>query len=88
MLTPRSRADFLPTPPWVVSAPYNDQFGRGYLLSLSAPLAAPNGKLIGVTGADVPMAYAIPLEKMSLPQVDDIVAAALRTNDRKMYGVA
>ena len=41
-----------------------------------------------VTGADVPMAYAIPLEKMSLPQVDDIVAAALRTNDRKMYGVA
>ena len=41
-----------------------------------------------VTGADVPMAYAIPLEKAALPQVDDIVTAALRTNDRKMYGVA
>lgn len=39
-----------------------------------------------VTGADVPMAYAIPLEKMSLPQVDDIVNAALRTSDRRMYG--
>ena len=41
-----------------------------------------------VTGADVPMAYAIPLEKMSLPQVEDIVAAVSRTTERKMYGVA
>ena len=43
---------------------------------------------IGETGADVPMAYAIPLEKMSLPQVEDIVAAVSRTTERKMYGVA
>ena len=41
-----------------------------------------------ITGADVPMAYAIPLEKMSLPQVEDIVAAVHRTAERKMYGVA
>ena len=39
-----------------------------------------------VTGADVPMAYAVPLEQMSLPQVDDIIAAVNRTTDRKMYG--
>jgi len=41
-----------------------------------------------VTGADVPMPYAIPLEKAALPQVDDIVNAALRTSERKMYGTA
>ena len=41
-----------------------------------------------VTGADVPMAYAVPLEQMSLPQVDDIVNATLRTAERKMYGTA
>ena len=41
-----------------------------------------------VTGADVPMARAIPLEKMSLPQVEDIVAAVSRTTERKMHGVA
>ncbi len=32
-----------------------------------------------VTGADVPMPYAINLEKAALPQVDDVVAATLRT---------
>jgi len=31
-----------------------------------------------VTGADVPMAYAINLEKASLPQVDDVIAAVKR----------
>lgn len=41
-----------------------------------------------VTGADVPMPYAIPLEKAALPDVHDIVNAALRTTDRKMYGTA
>ena len=39
-----------------------------------------------VTGADVPMAYAVPLEQMSLPQVEDIISAVNRTTDRKMYG--
>lgn len=35
-----------------------------------------------VAGADVPMPYAINLEKAALPQVADIVAAALRTVQR------
>lgn len=35
-----------------------------------------------VTGADVPLPYAINLEKAALPQVDDIVAAVLRTVSR------
>ena len=37
-----------------------------------------------VTGADVPMPYAINLEKQALPQVDDIVAAVQRTTYRKL----
>lgn len=37
-----------------------------------------------VTGADVPMAYAIPLEKASLPQPNDIEAAVKRTLNRKL----
>lgn len=32
-----------------------------------------------VTGADVPMPYAIPLEKLALPQIEDITAAVKRT---------
>jgi pyruvate dehydrogenase E1 component beta subunit len=36
-----------------------------------------------VTGADVPMPYAIPLEKAALPQLDDIIAAVKRTLARK-----
>lgn len=32
-----------------------------------------------VTGADVPMPYAIPLEKLALPQIEDITAAVNRT---------
>jgi len=32
-----------------------------------------------ITGADVPMPYAIPLEKVCLPQLDDITAAVKRT---------
>jgi len=32
-----------------------------------------------ITGADVPMPYALPLEKAALPQVDDITAAIKRT---------
>jgi len=41
-----------------------------------------------VTGADVPMPYATDLEKAALPQVDDIVAAALRTTFRASAGQA
>jgi len=37
-----------------------------------------------VTGADVPMAYAAELEKASLPQVADVVAAIERTTFRKL----
>lgn len=36
-----------------------------------------------VTGADVPMPYAIPLEKAALPQIEDITAAVRRTLARK-----
>ena len=35
-----------------------------------------------ITGADVPMPYALPLEKAALPQVDDITAAIKRTLGR------
>lgn len=36
-----------------------------------------------ITGADVPMPYAIPLEKLALPQTDDIVTAVKRTLHKK-----
>ena len=37
-----------------------------------------------ITGADVPMPYSIPLEKLALPQIDDIKNAIKRTVARKM----
>jgi pyruvate dehydrogenase E1 component beta subunit len=37
-----------------------------------------------ITGADVPMPYAIPLEKLALPQQEDIVAAVKRAVYRKL----
>lgn len=37
-----------------------------------------------VTGADVPMPYSIPLEKLALPQPDDIISAVRRTVGRKL----
>ena len=37
-----------------------------------------------VTGADVPMPYAVDLENAALPQVEDVVAAVERTTFRKM----
>lgn len=37
-----------------------------------------------VTGADVPMPYAIPLEKAALPQIEDIKAAVKRTVARNL----
>ncbi len=36
-----------------------------------------------ITGADVPMPYALPLEKLALPQIDDITAAVKRTLNKK-----
>jgi len=36
-----------------------------------------------ITGADVPMPYAIPIEKLALPQVDDIEKAVKRTLAKK-----
>ena len=53
-----SRETFLEKPPLVLSEPYVDAFGRGYLLSLSAPVVAPSqGSLppsvVGVAGADL-----------------------------------
>lgn len=35
-----------------------------------------------VTGADVPMPYALNLERLALPTKDDIVSAVLRTTFR------
>lgn len=35
-----------------------------------------------ITGADVPMPYAVPLEKLALPQIDDITQAVKRTLSR------
>jgi pyruvate dehydrogenase E1 component beta subunit len=37
-----------------------------------------------ITGADVPMPYSIPLEKLALPQVEDITAAVKRAVSRKL----
>jgi pyruvate dehydrogenase E1 component beta subunit len=37
-----------------------------------------------ITGADVPMPYALPLEKLALPQVDDICTAVRRVYNRKL----
>jgi pyruvate dehydrogenase E1 component beta subunit len=37
-----------------------------------------------ITGADVPMPYSIPLEKLALPQTHDIEAAVRRTLAKKM----
>lgn len=37
-----------------------------------------------ITGADVPMPYAIPLEKAALPSTDDIEAAVRRTLSKKL----
>jgi pyruvate dehydrogenase E1 component beta subunit len=37
-----------------------------------------------ITGADVPMPYSVPLEKLALPQGDDIISAVKRTIGRVM----
>lgn len=37
-----------------------------------------------ITGADVPMPYSINLEKLALPQVEDITRAVRRTLERKL----
>ena len=37
-----------------------------------------------VTGADVPMPYSLPLEKASVPQFEDLMAAVKRTVARKL----
>ena len=37
-----------------------------------------------ITGADVPMPYAIPLEKLALPQQEDIATAVKRAVYRKL----
>lgn len=36
-----------------------------------------------ITGADVPMPYSIPLEKLAVPQIEDITNAVKRTLSRK-----
>ena len=36
------------------------------------------------TGADVPMPYAVPLEKLALPQLDDILTVVKRVMNRKL----
>ncbi len=37
-----------------------------------------------ITGADVPMPYALPLEKLALPQQEDIITAVKRAMNRKL----
>jgi len=37
-----------------------------------------------ITGADVPMPYALPLEKLAIPQIEDITAACKRAVHRKL----
>lgn len=37
-----------------------------------------------VTGADVPMPYSLPLEKLAVPQLDDITAAVRRVVAKKL----
>lgn len=39
---------------------------------------------ISSTGADVPMPYAVPLEKLALPQLDDILTVVKRVVNRKL----
>lgn len=36
-----------------------------------------------ITGADVPMPYAINLEKLAIPQIEDITTAVYRVLNRK-----
>jgi pyruvate dehydrogenase E1 component beta subunit len=36
-----------------------------------------------ITGADVPMPYALPLEKLALPQIEDITNAVKRAVGKK-----
>ena len=39
--------------PMIISAPYLSDLGRGYLLSVMAPIAGPDGATKGVSGADI-----------------------------------
>lgn len=50
-----SSSAFLPARPMVIEPPYIDAFGRGYLLTISCALAGPDGKVVGVAGADLPV---------------------------------
>ena len=36
-----------------ITPPYVDKFGRGYLISVTCPVAGPSGAVVGVAGADV-----------------------------------
>jgi len=46
-------SEYLPQRPMYLSSPFLDQFGRGYLLTVAAPIVGPNGQVVGVSGADV-----------------------------------
>ena len=60
-------------------------FGHFSLFSLMAlPTVFPCLALSCLPGADVPMPYAIPLEKLALPQQEDIAAAVRRAVSRKL----
>ena len=42
--------------PMIIAEPYIDQFGRGYLLSVSGPVVDGTGTVLGVAGADIAIA--------------------------------
>lgn len=49
----RTRADRLVEPPTVILPPYMDAFERGALISIATVATSPNGRHLGVVGADL-----------------------------------
>ena len=52
-LAEKTTGEYLEQRPRTISSPYLSDFGRGYLLSVSGPLAGPSGTVEGVIGADI-----------------------------------
>ena len=52
-LAEKTTGEYLEQRPRTISSPYLSDFGRGYLLSISGPLAGPSGTVEGVIGADI-----------------------------------
>ena len=52
-LPSRTTKQYLAPWPMTISAPYLSDLGRGYLLSIMAPVTGPDGVVKGVSGADI-----------------------------------